>query len=274
MMKGMIYMSDGNTNKFSLVDLPDVPSSVDNAVKNLTDAPTKNVGQTFGDLWYLIFGGITHAADKRRMKYAVDLEKFHKELTESIDKIPDEKKVEPSIQITAQALENSKYCVSSEFLRNMFTKLISGTMNKDYEPLIHPSFPEMIKQMDENDAHILMELKRKQYGVPIVEYQEVFSPSNSNIVHFTNAYISDIFHIPMPECSCSLSSLQRMGLLKISFEDYLTNDAFYKPFYETSLFKNLEKEIISFNRNSKISVKKGLCSITPLGKRFIGVCVS
>lgn len=267
-------MSDGNTNKFSLIDLPNVPSSVDNAIENLTDAPTKNAGQTFGDLWYLVFGGITHAADKRRMKYAADLEKFHKELTESIDKIPDEKKAEPSIQITAQALENSKYCVSSKSLRDMFVKLISGTMNKDFEFLVHPSFPEMIKQMNENDARILMELKRKQHEVPIAEYQEVFSPNNWNIVHFTNIYISDIFRMPIQECSCSLSSLQRMGLLTISFENYLTNDAFYKPFYETSLFKNLEKEIISYNRNSKISLKKGICSITPLGKRFIGVCVS
>ena len=267
-------MSDRNTNKFSLVDLPNIPSSVDNAVKNLTDVPTKNAGQTFGDLWYLVFGGITHAADKRRMKYAVDLENFHKELTESIDKIPDEKKAEPSIQITAQALENSKYCVSSKFLRDMFVKLISGTMNKDFESLVHPSFPEMIKQMDEKDARILIEIKRKEYSVPVAEYQEVFSPDNSNIVHFTNAYISDIFHIPMPECSCSLSSLQRMGLLKISFEYYLDNSAFYKPFYETSLFKNLEKEIISYNRNSKISLKRGVCSFTPLGKRFIEVCVS
>ena len=266
-------MSDESTNKFSLVDLPNVPSSVDNAVKNLTDTPTKNVGQTFGDLWYLVFGGITHAADKRRMKYAADLEKFHKELTESINKIPDNKKVEPSIQITAQALENSKYCVSSETLRNMFTKLISGTMNKDFEPLVHPSFPEIIKQMDENDARILMELKRKPNKVPVAEYREVFRPDKSHIVHFTNAYISDLFHIPMSECSCSLSSLQRMGLLKISYENFLTNDVYYKALYETSLFKNIEKEILSYNRNSKISLKKGMCSITPLGKRFMTSCV-
>ena len=266
-------MSDESTNKFSLVDLPNVPSSVDNAVKNLTDTPTKNVGQTLGDLWYLVFGGITHAADKRRMKYAADLEKFHKELTESVDKIPDEKKVEPSIQITAQALENSKYCISSESLRNMFTKLISGTMNKDFESLVHPSFPEMIKQMDENDAHILMELKRKSNRVPVAEYREIFHSDQSHIVHFTNAYISDLFHISMAECSYSLSSLQRMGLLEITYENYLTNNVLYKPLYETSTFKNIEKVISSHNRNSKISLQKGLCYITPLGKRFMASCV-
>ncbi|WP_158229661.1 DUF4393 domain-containing protein [Blautia sp. An81] len=264
-------MSDETTNKFSLVDMPD---SIDNAVKNLTDVPTKNAGQTFGDLWYLVFGGITHAADKRRMKYAADLEKFHQELTESIDKIPDDKKVDPSIQITAQALENSKYCVSSESLRNMFTKLISGTMNKDYEPLIHPSFPEMIKQMSTNDAHILMELKRKSYIVPVAEFREVFKENGNGITHFTNAYISDTFKIPLEECSCSLSSLERMGLVSISFERHLIEDSLYKPFYKTSIYQNMSEEISSINRNSELSLKKGICSTTPLGKRFIAACVS
>lgn len=267
-------MSENTTNKIGLINLPDFPESVDNAVKNLTDVPTKNAGQTFGDLWYLVFGGISHAADKKRMKYASDLDQYRKELEKAIDCIPAEKKIEPSIQVTAQALENSKYCVSSESLRNMFVKLISGTMNKDFEPLVHPSFPEMIKQMDDNDAHLLMELKRKPPNVPIAEFQEVFIPSNSNVSHFTNAYISNIFHIPMPECSCALSSLQRMGLLTISYGESLSKNDLYKPFYETSTFKRLEKEIISYNRNSKISLQKGVCSITPLGKRFIGVCVS
>lgn len=271
MMKGMIYMSDETKNKFSLVDMPD---SIDNAVKNLTDVPTKNAGQTFGDLWYLVFGGITHAADKKRMKYAADLKRYHQELTASIDKIPDDKKVEPSVQITAQALENSKYCVSSESLRNMFTKLISGTMNKDYEPLIHPSFPEMIKQMSENDAHILMELKRKSHTVPVAEFREVFKENGNGIICFTNAYISDIFKIPLEECSCSLSSLERMGLISISFEKHLIEDSLYKPFYETSTYQNMSKEITSFNRNSELSLTKGVCSATPLGKRFIAACVS
>lgn len=52
----------------SLIKFPELPDSIDNAVKNLTDKPTQGIGQTFSDLWFLVFGGITQAADKRRMK--------------------------------------------------------------------------------------------------------------------------------------------------------------------------------------------------------------
>lgn len=69
-------MSDETTNKIGLINLPDMPDSVDNALNNLSDLPTKNIGQTFGDLWYLVFGGISHAADKRRLRYSVDLKKI------------------------------------------------------------------------------------------------------------------------------------------------------------------------------------------------------
>ena len=155
----------------------------------------------------------------------------------------------------------------------MFVKLISGTMNRDFEPLVHPSFPEMIKQMDENDAHLLMELKRKPNLVPIAEFEEEFTQRNSSISHFTNAYISDIFNISLSDCSCSLSSLERMGLISISYDSHITEDSLYEPFYEIPIYQSLDKEISSYNRNSKISLKKGVCSITPLGKRFMLVCV-
>lgn len=266
-------MSNEAPNKIGLINFPEIPDSIDNALNNLTDCPTKNAGQTFGDLWYLVFGGISHAADKRRMKYASDLEKYHQELTKSIDQIPDNQKIDPSIQVTAQALENSKYCVSSESLRNMFVKLISGTMNSNLEPFVHPSFPEIIKQMDEKDAHILMELKSSSGEIPIAEFREELSNDGSFITHFTNAYISTMYKLSLNDCSCSLSSLTRMGLISISYSNHFKDDSLYKPFYETPEYRKISKDIHRYRSNSKLFLGKGICSITPLGKRFIHVCI-
>ena len=43
------------------------------------------------------------------MRYAVELESYNRELHEKIEAIPNEKRVEPDIQIVAPALEASKY---------------------------------------------------------------------------------------------------------------------------------------------------------------------
>ena len=78
-------MSDKNS---SFINLPDLPDSVDTAIKNLTDKPTQGIGQTFADTWYLVFGGITQAAAKRRMKYTHDLELYKQELSQAISICP------------------------------------------------------------------------------------------------------------------------------------------------------------------------------------------
>ena len=89
-------------DKKSLIDL--VPGSVDNAVKNITDKPTQNIGTTFADIWYLVFGGISQAAEKRKLKYSYALQEFENELKEKISKISIKQLIEPDMQVIAHAL--------------------------------------------------------------------------------------------------------------------------------------------------------------------------
>lgn len=138
-------------DKKSLIDL--VPDSVDNAVKNITDKPTQNMGTTFADIWYLVFGGISQAAEKRKLKYSYALQEFEKELKEKISKIPKDKFVDPDIQIVAKALEEAKYCIDKEELRNMFSSLISSSMNKDI--FVSPIIINIISSLSSLDAKIL-----------------------------------------------------------------------------------------------------------------------
>lgn len=263
-------MSNETTNKFSLIDLPDVPDSVDSAVKNLTDETTKNIGQTFGDLWYLIFGGISHAADKRQMKYAADLEQYKKELTNSINEIPKEKKIEPSFQTTAQALENSKYCVSSEHLRKMFIKLITSTMNSDFERYAHPSFPEIIKQMSPMEAMLLSTFKTKP-SQPIANFKLSFSNGTTRPIEQYIFFDIDGSHAY--KYASAISSLERFGLLSVDFSRWLSAPSAYEIFTKFPYFKHLQSEYEKTAPGSTLEIEKGICCTTPLGIHFIKSCV-
>lgn len=263
-------MSDSETtNKFSLIDLPDIPESIDNAAKNITDYPSKNIGTTLGDVWYLVFGGISQAASKRRMKYAEDLKKYQKELENATNDIPEEDKVEPSIQVTAQALENSKYCISSEKLREMFVKLISGTMNKKLEPFVHPSFPEILKQMSEKDALFLKVFKNTE-EIPIVCIGvENEKKSYKNMAFDICNVIPDGMN--EQECSTSISALQHAGLLTTTYQQWFENNAYYEPFKDHPFYKQLET--LSPPHGMAVHLQKGKCILTKLGKDFIHVCI-
>lgn len=257
------------TNKFSIVDLPDLPESVDNAAKNLTNSLSKNIGQTLGDAWLLVFGGISHAADKRRAKYDHALKAYNQELSDAVAAIPSEKQVEPSIQITAQALENSKYCIEEPELRNMFTSLISKSMNTDYCKDIHPSFAEIIKQMSVLDAHVIESFKHSaRTQLPLCRY--ILQKDKGYTVLLENVFLG-YRHPDLYALSISISSLVRLGLLKISDTECLVDDTkdWYQPFKEHLWFQNLQCTF----PNNEISILKQVVILTPLGQSFSRVCI-
>lgn len=195
-------------DKKSLINL--VPDSVDNAVKNITDKPTQNMGTTFADIWYLVFGGISQAAEKRKLKYSYALQEFEKELKEKISKIPEDKLVDPDIQIVAKALEESKYCVEKETLRNMFATLITSSMNMDFSNIVHPSYIEILKRLSDFDAKLLL-----------IIYQ-------NDALSFTNLIednINDLYGFAK-HLSYSFCNLDNLGLI------YCNTDNAHIKFYD------------------------------------------
>lgn len=260
-------MSNETTNKFALINFPEIPNSVDNAAKNLTDKPSQNMGATLGDLWFLVFGSISQKADKRRLKYATELEAYKAELEASLAKIPEEKKVEPSTQVVAQALENSKYCIEEKELRALFTNLISSSMNSDLQKDVHPSFAEIIKQMSPLDARVIKLFKGSGHiGFPLCDICLTHPNGNFNVLAnriFLEGFIKDI-----SACSQSISSLERLGLIYIPADTHFADDNYYRKY--NSLIE-------AYKRNypdQKITLHKGKVVLTPLGFAFVRTCIA
>ena len=244
------------------------PPSVDNAIKNLTDKPTANIGTTIADIWYIVFGWVSNIADKKRIKYAQSLEQFREELNNAVSQIPSEKQIEPSFQTTAQALENAKYCVEEKELRDMFTSLIANSMNTDFTKNVHPSFAEIIKQMSVIDAQIIKRFKAGPFsGIPICNY--VISYELGGFTSLLENVFVELPQFGLDICSQSISSLVRLGLIQTSINLELNNPDYYKLFELHSWFYLLKKEF----PNKKIDIQKGVASLTPLGRSFARVCI-
>lgn len=193
---GGTYMSK---DKNSLIDL--VPDSVDNAVKNITDKPTQNMGSTLADIWYLVFGGISQAAEKRKLKYSYALREFENELKNNLDNIPEDKRIEPDIQIIAPALEAAKYCVEKEELRELFSNLISSSMNEELSKNVHPIFAKIIMQLSITDAKLL---------------KSFFTHINKHSDHYKYIMISKL---NFSDLIFSLSTLESSGLIYTDIKD-------------------------------------------------------
>ena len=262
-------MSDNTSNKNSLVNV-ELPDFVDQAGENLTKSLTTNAGQTFGDIWFLVFGGISQLAEKRKFKYAVELDKFKKELEEKIDEIPEEKRVEPNMQTVGPALENSKYCVESEEIRKAFANLISRSLNQDYSEYIHPSFADMLKQMSPLDAQNLI-LFKTQKSHPICDIHCKQNDLSGYKVIFSNLFLANSEQTNYDLQTQSISSLVRFGLVNIPENSSLANQELYNEFETNALYLSLKEEIPE--EFGKITLKKKNVDITPLGEMFIKACL-
>ncbi len=265
-------MSEDKKSLFNLV-----PDSVDNAVKNITDKPTKNMGTTLADIWYLVFGGISQAADKRKLKYSYALQEFENELKENISKIPEDKLIEPDMQIVAPALEASKYCVEKEELRHMFVNLISSSLNKNSVLYVHPLFPDIILKMSSLDAKVFLH---------IINYDKLDIENNAK---FLTDFSKENFN-PLIQSLCTLDYL---GLISINiknkhispllrgynyshdFPHYtLIDDQYHNIFknFNGSSYNDLYAYLLKESKQNKFSPFDYI-HLTPFGKIFISICL-
>ena len=167
-----------------------------NALKNLTDKPTQVIGQTFSDLWQLVLGGrVAFAVEKKKMKYAYELEAYRQSLEAKVAAIPDGKLVDPPLQIVAQSLDDSKYCVEQPELREMFANLIANSMNADYSNILHPSFSKIIQQLSPLDAQMLKIMyERQPYGgIAIVDDDVIISTSSDVSANLIDADSNNLY---------------------------------------------------------------------------------
>lgn len=242
------------------------------SLKNITEKPTQNMGKTLADIWYLVFGRFSHAADLQRLKYSYDLENFRHELEEKVAQIPSEKQTEPDFQIVAPALDSAKYCVLHKELRDLFANLISSSLNKDYCKYVHPSFSGIIQQMTPLDAKNIVLFSRKSY-YPICNYR-VHYKDGSFDDYYKNIFVSNVNELDLTLQSVSMSSLERLGLIKIDFSIKVDPEK-YDPFEYTSLYTSLKENILNHILPKAIDLEiiKGTVELTPYGELFIKSCV-
>lgn len=257
-------MNDTNiTNNLVNVELPDSAAEL---AQDVFDKPLT----TMKDLWFLIFGGISQAAEKRRMKYQCDLDIYKKELDAKIAAIPKEKLLEPSLHIAGQALDDSRYCIDSQELRSLFSNLIASSMNKDYEDQVHPSFPKIIQQMSPIDAQMLPIFDANQQMLAVANF--VIKNSDGSYRLFDQLVPEAMpINCSVKQATLSIASLQHLGLIEIPEDSSFTDKKRYERFYRTPAFLKLKEQENA--PTTTADIQKHIARLTPLGISFTSVCL-
>lgn len=252
-----------------------VPECLNEAAGNLANPLTKSVGQTMADIWDIVFGGIGELAERKRLLHAHKLEQFKAELEGKVESIPPEKLVPPDTQVVAGALDDARYCVEKDELRQMFSNLIAASLNSDTVHDVHPSFSNIIRRMSPFDANILLRFK-KNSRKPIVHFVWRMKPEGT--IPFLKNVISSASHDDnLQKESRSLEVLQSLGLIDIDFSQHFVDDTNYDALLSNPLYVALkndpEKARIIQPDTSGIDCLKGIVTLTDLGSQFLKVCL-
>lgn len=235
-------------------------------INELTTPVAKSAGETLQDVWDLVFGGFGTFVDKKRAKREKDLMDFKATLLNEFNEIPEENIKEPQLSVIGPALEASKYYYEEPELRDMFAKLVAGSM--DDRKNIHPCFIEIIKQLSPHDAKMLT-LFSKVGEVPICNIYKHQSKENRtyNICKY-NVFISSEYP-NLGYNQLAIASLSKHSLISITYTEFFKDDNLYEEI----------KELTNVNEGNKLAgweqyhVKKGIAQLTPLGQEFISVCL-
>ncbi len=90
-------------------------------------------------------------------------DRYRRFLEKSVRKIPEERRVSPPPQILGPSLEGIRYEPEDTPIDEMFSNLLSGSMDRENYGKAHPSFPVLISQLSSDEAIILELLRTRTY---------------------------------------------------------------------------------------------------------------
>lgn len=181
-------------------------------------------------------------------------DRFENFVNTSIRKVPPERLIPPPAQIIGPVLEGIRYEPSDTPIDQLFSDLLSSSMDKENVDKAHPSYPLIIRQLSSDEAIILKTLHEQKE--PAYEFVKTFRFENGRSFDDKiekDEYPKEVLTFPQ-NLGFYINHLSQLGLAGI----YEYNQT---PIYD---------------ENTKMqSGSRAFCKylLTDLGQRFMDACV-
>lgn len=196
-------------------------------------------------------------------------------LKKRLDKIPEERRKSPEPEIAVPLLQALTYTAQNETLREMYINLLANSMDKEKDKVVHPSFVEIIKQMNALDAKVFERLS-SAYG-----YQTIINPTIGliNESKFLGSATPDwymgwtINGYTEFDVSASLVRISKFGLIELML-DRTTGVEGYEEIKQNKFLIDILMQKKIENPNYQLEIKKtdSIVYVNEYGKQFKSAC--
>lgn len=242
-----------------------------NVAEDLVRPTSKSIGENLGLLVDGVMGWLGYWGEKQAIKREIYLADYKKKISDKVLNVPEEKLQEPEIRIVGPAIEASKFYIEEEKFREMFAELVASACNTDTSNMVHPAFPEIIKQLSYMDVRLLETFKYHS-TYPCCEMHEehqdkTITPYNNIIFDFKDCHqrFAGPEELKLTE---SIENLSRLGLL-IKNSHILELGYDYEKFRTHWFYKAVIQTVPA---ESQMKIKKYRIELTQLGKDFLKCC--
>lgn len=192
-----------------------------------------------------------------------------------LENIPEEQRKTPNPEIAVPLIQALSYTAQNETLREMYLNLLANSMDLLMEKSVHPSFVELIKQMNSADAKVFEKLSS------VKGYQKVINP-NVAIKGQGKVFIDaapewfvgyKIDGLDMFEISSSIVRLSKFGLVELMFDRTAGKDLYDDLKADEELVLVLNKyQADNPGLELEITAMKSVLYVNEYGKQFRKCC--
>lgn len=225
-------MSD---EKSSLINIELIPKEL---ITNTFGPATKSIGEGLGGVANFVMGPLR--------KLNVISEKSYQDFVEKVncktDIIPDDNRDISKLGLALKVMEDSRYQLENEDMREYFSNLIAGLIDSRKNESASPRFSLILSNLTTNEATVLNEIYTSESSGPVVSIRFQNRTNGQGVVAISDLLL---FEDHTNQANVSINSLESYGLISIS-DNVLAEEKYekiYKSFEHSTECEQLKSEI-------------------------------
>jgi len=181
--------------------------------------------------------------ERAQLRSEAKTERLRQELTDGFKEIPEERRVEPPLEIVGPTLESLKY-VTDEELQKLFVQLLVSSMDSKQQSATHRAFVKVLQELNPVEAKMIKQATDNEMTIAVT-FESLTDDTEDHL------------DIVVPFAACT------SDILSLDFEwDEESNAAYY---YRTNRFS----ELFVYERGLENLTRLGLIEINQVGKEFL-----
>lgn len=194
------------------------------------------------------------------------LENYRNSIQEKLKDIPEDNLDKSKLPLVLREMEESRYQINDDTLREMFAKLIVASVNKTKNSDITPQYSLVLSQLGPNEAKFLMTLYYSRgHQLPSGElYKELSNSSTQTVSKLI--LLKDNYQV-LINVEKMIDTLVALGLLKLSMDGWLSSNV-----YENSYLKIKEYLLQGIDiPTDNLKLRQGYVRLTAFGESLLSI---